>query len=175
MKNYQIGNSRIEDIDEIFRLYHIATEYMRSKKTVVVWPEFERGLVEKEIAENRQWKLMTGEEVACVWAITFTDEQIWAEKDKNDSIYIHRIATNPNHRSRNFVTIIVDWARKYASENGKRFIRLDTLGRNEKLIAHYTKNGFNFLGMFDLENTEGLPGHYQHGEPAALFEIDLDK
>jgi ribosomal protein S18 acetylase RimI-like enzyme len=169
----KILNSSPSDIDEIFRLYHIATEYMRSKKTVVVWPEFERSLVEKEIAENRQWKLMIGDDIACVWAVTFSDEQIWQEKDNNDAIYIHRIATNPDHRKQNFVSIIVDWARKYAGEKGKRFIRLDTLGRNEKLIEHYTKNGFEFLGMFELKNTEGLPGHYQHGEKAALFEIDL--
>ena len=52
-----IINSTIKDIDEIFRLYKIATEYQRAKKTVVVWPEFERQLVETEIAENRQWKL----------------------------------------------------------------------------------------------------------------------
>ena len=73
----KIENSKIEDMDEIFRLYRIATEYQRSKKTVVVWPEFEKQLVETEIAENRQWKLIIENDVACVWATTFNDEQIW--------------------------------------------------------------------------------------------------
>jgi GNAT superfamily N-acetyltransferase len=173
LKNQQIQNSTPGDIEEIFRLYRIATDFMRSKKTVVVWPEFERSLVETEIAENRQWKLVEGNVITCVWAITFSDEQIWEEKDNNDAIYIHRIATNPEYRNQNFVSLIVEWAREYAEGMGKRYIRLDTLGRNEKLIAHYTRNGFNFLGMFQLTNTAGLPGHYQHGEAAALFEIDL--
>lgn len=168
-----IENSTNNDLDEIFRLYAIASEYQKSKKTVVVWPTFERQLVETEIAENRQWKLLIGEEIACVWATTFSDEQIWEERNADAAIYIHRIATNPKFRGQNFVSLIVAWAKVYAKSCGKNFVRLDTLGNNEKLIAHYTSAGFYFLGMFELKNTDGLPSHYQ-GEPACLFEIRLD-
>lgn len=169
-----IENSTINDLDEIFRLYGMASEYQKSKQTVVVWPTFERQLVETEIAENRQWKLLIGEEIACVWATTFSDEQIWEERNADAAIYIHRIATNPKFRGQNFVSMIVDWAKAYAKSCGKDFVRLDTLGNNDKLIAYYTNAGFRFLGMFELKNTDGLPSHY-HGEPAALFEIQLDK
>ena len=171
----QILTSQPEDIVKIFELYHYATDYMRSKKTVVVWPEFERKLVERELAEKRLFKIEINGQVACVWAITFSDTEIWEGSENDAAVYIHRIATHPDYRKQNFVAAIVDWARKYAADHGKRFIRLDTLGRNEKLIEHYTRNGFQFLGMFKISNTEGLPGHYQHGEPAALFEIDLAK
>jgi ribosomal protein S18 acetylase RimI-like enzyme len=169
----KIENSTPNDIPEIFRLYRIAAEYQRSKKTVVVWPEFEKQLVETEIAENRQWKLIIGEEIACVWAITFSDEQIWEERNADAAIYIHRIATNPNFRGKNFVSVIVEWAKEYAKKNSKDFIRLDTLGNNIKLIELYTKAGFSFLGMFDLKNTAGLPDHYLNNIPACLFEIKL--
>ncbi|MFM9948533.1 MAG: GNAT family N-acetyltransferase [Saprospiraceae bacterium] len=168
-----IENSIINDLDEIFRLYAIASEYQKSKKTVVVWPTFERQLVETEIGENRQWKLLIGGEIACVWATTFSDEQIWEERNADAAIYIHRIATNPKFRGQNFVSLIVAWAKSYAKSCGKDFVRLDTLGNNEKLIAHYTNAGFRFLGMFELKNTDGLPSHYQ-GVPACLFEMRLD-
>ena len=168
----KIENCVPEDIDEIFRLYKIASEYQKSKQTVVVWPEFKKQLVETEIAENRQWKLIIDEEIACVWATAFNDEQIWEERNADAAIYIHRIATNPNFRGKNFVAIIVEWARGYAKNKGKNFVRLDTLGNNTKLIEHYTNAGFRFLGMFDLKNTNGLPDHY-HNVPACLFEIQL--
>ena len=168
----KIENCVPEDIDEIFRLYKIASEYQKSKQTVVVWPEFKKQLVETEIAENRQWKLIIDEEIACVWATAFNDEQIWEERNADAAIYIHRIATNPNFRGKNFVAIIVEWAREYAKSKGKNFVRLDTLGNNTKLIEHYTNGGFRFLGMFDLKNTKGLPDHY-HNVPACLFEIQL--
>ena len=167
-----VQNSTTKDIPEIFRLYGIASAYQRSKQTVVVWPEFEKQLVETEVAENRQWKIIIENEIACVWANTLSDEQIWEERNADAAVYIHRIATNPNFRGNNFVSIIVDWARQYAKDNGKDFIRLDTLGNNTKLINLYTNAGFNFLGMFDLKNTKGLPAHYGN-DPACLFEIKL--
>ena len=169
----QIQNCTIDDINEIFRLYAIATEYQRSKKTVVVWPQFEKQLVETEIAENRQWKMVIDDKVACVWAITFSDEQIWEERNKDAAIYIHRIATNPDFRGRNLVSLIVEWAKDYAKKINKDFVRLDTLGNNTRLIELYTNAGFDFLGMFYLKNTRGLPGHYQNNDGACLFEIKL--
>lgn len=168
----QIENCTTKDIPEIFRLYSIASAYQRSKQTVVVWPEFEQQLVKTEVAANRQWKIIMKDEIACVWATTFSDEQIWEEKNTDAAVYIHRIATNPGFRGNNFVSVIVHWAKQYAKDNSKDFIRLDTLGNNTKLIDYYTTAGFRFLGMFDLKNTKGLPAHYNN-VPACLFEIKL--
>ncbi len=166
----QIENSTINDIPEIFRLYRLASDYQRQKQTVVVWPEFAPELVETEIAENRQWKLLIEGKVACVWATTFSDEQIWEERNKDAAIYIHRIATNPDFRGQNFVAIIVKWAKEYALQHNLDYVRLDTIGNNTKLIEHYTNAGFDFLGIFGLKDTTGLPDHY-HNAPAALFQL----
>ncbi len=168
----EIKNSTASDTDEIFRLYAIASAYQKAKQNVVVWPQFEPRLVATEIAENRQWKLIIDGEIACVWATTFSDAQIWEERNADKAIYIHRIATNPSFRGKNFVGIIVAWAKQYATTIDKDYVRLDTLGNNTKLIEHYTNAGFTFLGMVTLKSTEGLPAHY-HNEPACLFEIKL--
>lgn len=63
----RIENSTLADITEIYRLFRLAADYQRSKKTVVVWPEFDRELVETEIKENRQWKMLINEQIACSW------------------------------------------------------------------------------------------------------------
>jgi hypothetical protein len=41
---------------------------------------------------------------------------------------------------------------------------------NIKLIEHYTNAGFDFLGIFDLQSTAGLPAHYQTTKGCCLFE-----
>ena len=168
----KIEHSTEDDINEIFRLYAAASAHQTKVKATVVWPIFERNLVETEIAENRQWKLLIDNQIACVWAVTFDDEQIWEERNADSAIYIHRIATNPAFRGQNFVATIVDWAQTYAHSLGTAYVRLDTIGENRKLIEHYTGAGFAFLGMFNMKNTEGLPEHYQSGQ-VALFEIKL--
>lgn len=170
----QITHSNLIDIDAILNLYSIATAYQKAKKTVVVWPEFERTMVALEINEHRQWKLIIDNEIACVWAITFSDEAIWQERNSDAAIYIHRIATNPNFRGQNFVHHIVNWAKNYARKHDKNFVRLDTVGDNKGLINHYKNAGFDFLGLFHLKNTESLPEHYSQG-PTCLFQIDLKK
>ena len=168
----QIQNSTAGDIDTIFRLYDIASAYQQSKG-VVVWPKFEHSLVETELAENRQWKLLIDDAIACVWATTFSDAEIWEERNKDAAVYIHRIATNPAFRGQNFVGIIVEWAKQFAKDHQKDFVRLDTLGNNVKLIEHYTKAGFTFLGIHQLIHTTGLPLHYQKEPNCCLFELSL--
>lgn len=169
----QINNVTITDIDQIYSFYRIASDYQKAKEKVIVWPDFNRNMVETEIAEHRQFKMLMNNKVVCIWAITFNDEQIWEERNRDSAIYIHRIATNPDFRGRNFVSKIVDWAKEYAKEKGIQFIRLDTLGNNTRLIKHYKNAGFDFLGMFDLKNTDSLPDHYKEA-PVCLFEIDLE-
>lgn len=166
-----IQNSTSEDIDEIFRLYKIATDFQKSK-FFVHWPEFKRELIETEITEYRQWKIMIDGRIACIWATTFNDPQIWGERDRDLAIYIHRIATNPDFRGNNFVSRIVEWADRYAQDNEKEYIRMDTIGENIGLIEHYNKCGFEYLGYFKLGSIEGLPDHYALAD-ACLFEKKL--
>ena len=162
-----------EDISEIFRLYRCAQDFQREKKTVVVWPDFPHSLVEQEVAEGRQYKIVIDDKVACVFALAFSDPDIWYEKDEDQAVYIHRIATNPEFRGHHLVQTVIDWTVKYARENHLQYVRLDTLDENTGLIKVYTSAGFEFLGMHDLKNTENLPEHYQSGYQVALFEIKL--
>ena len=167
-----IRHSTTEDINYIFRLYRNASAYQRTKFLGNVWPEFERTMVLREIEEHRQFKLMVDGTIACIWAVTFNDPEIWGEKDAVPSIYIHRIATDPEFRGNNFMAHLVAWAKPYALAKGMNFIRLDTCGHNQGLITHYTKNGFDFLGMIKMKDTVALPSHYHNAE-VCLFEMAL--
>ena len=168
----KISNCILSDVGEIDDLYEAARQLQRLRK-MVVWPSFENSFIENEIKENRQWKLVIDNIIACNWAITFEDKEIWGEKDNDNSIYIHRICTNPNFRGNRYIEKIVEWSKEYATQLGKTFVRLDTLGANAKLIEHYTSAGFDFLGMFELTDTATLPKHYQDEPNCCLFEIDL--
>lgn len=166
-----VQNSSPDDLDEIFRLYAVATAYQKSKNQVL-WPMFNKNDVLEEIKEKRQWKLVDEGIIIGIWATTFNDAQIWEERNIDPSVYIHRIAVNPTYRGGNIVQKIITWAKPYALTNRKQFIRLDTVGDNKGLIKYYEKCGFTFLGLHTLKNTEGLYGHYKDG-PVSLFEIEV--
>ena len=172
MGSIKIKNSTVPDIASIFKLYAIATSFQKQKFPGNQWPIFSRALVETEINENRQWKLLINGQIACIWAITFSDPQIWEESNDDSAIYIHRIATTPKYRGQNLVSKIVEWAKAYCAERQIAFIRMDTCGHNKRLISHYEKCGFEFLGIIKLKNTSALPAHYKDAD-VCLFEIKL--
>lgn len=169
----RIEKCSVNDLPEILDLYEAARELQKIRK-MVVWPSFSEAFILNEIAEGRQWKLVEGQKICCNWTITFNDKEIWEEKDKDDSIFIHRICTAPDFRGNRYIDHLVDWAKAYARTLGRRFIRLDTLGNNTRLIKHYTSSGFDFLGISLLTNTATLPRHYQDEPNCCLFEIDLE-
>lgn len=168
-----ISNSTLDDIPEIFRLYELARDYQRMKFPGNLWPEFDEDFIATEVIENRQFKIVIDDEIACIWAITFNDAQIWEEKENNDAIYLHRIATNPKFRGQNFVQIIANWSEDFGKKEGKKFIRMDTCGQNDSLINHYKSCGFQFLGMKKLKDSSGLQKHYQNAD-VCFFQINLD-
>ena len=167
-----IENSVMADAVEIARLYESARD-LQKIKGAVCWPLFDKKLIETEITEGRHWKIVIDTQIACVWATTFSDPQIWEERNADASVYIHRIATNPIYRGQNLVKEIVRWAKVYAEKNEKEFIRLDTVGENKELIRHYQKCGFDFLGIFNLTNTDQLPAHY-HNAGVSLFQMKVN-
>ena len=172
-KKLEIKNSSLADVDSILALYDAAIE-LQTKKNMVVWPKFERSFVEKEIQDKRQWKITIGNEIACNWSITFEVKEIWGEKDDNNSIYIHRLAANPAFRGNRFIDMIVPWAKAYALSKGRKYIRLDTLGNNTRLIEYYRSAGFDFLGIFKLMNTQNLAAHYKREPNCCYFEMTID-
>lgn len=167
----KIINSTPDDIETIFKLYDAAVEHQK-KVFHKNWQGFERSLVETEIKENRQWKMVIENEVACIFAITYNDLSIWKERDVDPAIYIHRIVTNPKYRGKAFVKDIIVWAKQFCLENNKNFIRMDTWSDNPKLVEYYVNCGFKFVGVSEPTSLEGLPKHYS-GNPLALFEIEV--
>ncbi len=167
----KILNSTIEDMPGIFKLYDEAIVYQQTKFHKH-WQGFDELLIQKEIEQNSQYKIIEDGTIVCIFAVTFSDALIWGDKDKEPSIYIHRIVTNPLFRGKGYVKNIVEWAINFGSNNGKKFLRMDTWGDNEKLIKYYTSCGFKFLGLTNSIADDGLPKHYQ-GIRLSLFEIAI--
>lgn len=165
----QIINSTKDDIESILGLYDAAVAFQKTKFNRH-WQRFDRHLIEKEVSENRQYKIMVDDIIVCIFAVTFNDVLIWGNLAQAPSVYIHRIVTNPLFRGNNYVKNIIEWAIRFGSKNKLQFVRMDTWGDNQKLIDYYTNCGFTFLGLTDVLSGENMPKHYQ-GIRLGLFEI----
>ena len=167
----RIVNSSTQDIETIFTFYDYAIAHQK-KVSEKHWLGFERNMIESEIEQNRQWKIVSDGQVVCVFATTFHDPEIWGEKDAQPAIYLHRISTHPDYRGQFWVKHIAEWAKVYGKRMGKEFVRLDTWGDNPKLIAYYEACGFTFLGTMQVSEAGELPKHY-NSTVLGLFEMAI--
>ena len=165
-------NSTIDDIDAIYTLYDAAIAYQKTKFHRH-WLGFDRAMTENEIQEKRHWKIMVGDMIACIWSITYQDPFVWFEKDKDPSIYVHRIVTNPAFSGNNYVKDIIVWAKEHCKSLDRKYIRIDAYSDNEKLVNYYVKQGFTYLYSKAPEITPDSPKHYI-GIELALLEIVVE-
>lgn len=169
----QTVNSSLADVDFIFQLFDSAIEYQK-KNDYELWPQFSKELIKTEIAEKRHWKILENDTIVCIFSVLYNDPVIWGEKrDKEPSVYLHRIAVNPLFKGRHIMKEIKKWAIEHAKKNGKQFVRMDTWGNNKTLRDYYINCGFDYIGQQYLEKTEGLPLHYG-GSVLSLFQITID-
>ncbi|MBO3099941.1 GNAT family N-acetyltransferase [Gelidibacter pelagius] len=166
-----ISQSTLADINDIFTLYDAATAYQKTVNNKS-WSGFDRALIEKEINENRHYKIMEGNEMASTFVVTFEDPVIWDNSDQDKAIYLHRIATDPNYRGRSYIKKIIEWSKSLAKERDIDFIRMDTHSGNDRLNSYYIRSGFVHKGIRDIEWTSDLPEHYKTG-PFSLFEMKI--
>lgn len=172
-KHMQIINSNIGDIKTIFEIYDAAIVYQKAHFHRH-WITFDQQKLEKEIAENRHWKIVMDDgQIGGVFSITYHDADIWFEKDNDISIYVHRIAVNPAYRGAGFVPFIIKWAKNYVTSTGRKYIRIDTFSDNEKLIAYYLRCGFVYAGVESPRITPDSPPHYI-GIKLGLYEIEVN-
>lgn len=158
----------ISDIDFILYLNKEAIAYQRSKG-YNLWPVFERSLIETELKENRSWKLIDGEIIACTFSVLYSDPLIWQERNSDPAVYLHRIAVNPCYKGRQLITVVRDWAILHAKEMNKRFVRMDTWGNNLNMREYYIRHGFSYLGQSFLKKEEE---HYG-GKELSLLQIEV--
>lgn len=169
----KIINSTLQDLPAIMALYDEAIAHQKAVSDLV-WKGFDEEVVVHELKENRQWKIIVEDEIACVFMIAYSDPAIWDEKDRDSAIYVHRIVTNPKFRGNGFVQIITDWSIEYALTNHIDFVRLDTWQDNAKLHQIYQKAGFRYVGIKVITPSENLPRHYW-GTTLGLFEIKMSE
>lgn len=163
--------STSDDLDTIFQLYEAAIAHQKAVSDQH-WLPFERSMVAQEVGEGRIWKILAEGQIACVFMVAYNDPHIWGKKDADPSVYLHRIATHPGFRGRNFLGAIIEWAKAHGRAAGKKYLRLDTWADNPRLKELYERQGFRFLGVQRPANPAALPSHYSTIE-LGMFEMEI--
>ncbi len=149
--------------------WNAALAYQKSAQ-LPVWPSYPEQKIKDEIQAGLHFSVFLPEGIlAGYFSLALSDALIWDEKERGDAIYIHRMCVNPERKGMNLAAAVLAWAYGHAIGSGRKFIRMDTWGGNQRLVNYYITCGFQHIGNRQLGLVPDLPPHYTNAN-LALFE-----
>lgn len=155
-EDIQVINTTTDDLHTVIWLFEQAIK-LQGEKGYKVWDGIDKVALQKDIELNLQYKIVSGNDILCIFSIQHNDPFIWQDKDQNDAIYIHRIVVNPNFKGQKLFQKVLDWVKHFAMQNKLKFVRMDTWADNVKIIEYYKSFGFEFIENYHTTNATELP------------------
>ncbi len=80
----------------------------------------------------------------------------WLTKN-HKNLYIHRLAVDPKFQGKGYAQKLMDFAEKYARENGYNSIRLDTFSENKRNLKFYEQRNYVKLESIYFPKQSAFP------------------
>ena len=172
MEVYNIVNTQTEDLPFIYSLFDEAISYQK-RKEYPVWAGYDKEVLKREIETKQQYKIVINNTMACIFSICYSDAIIWRDKEKGDSLYLHRIAVNPVYKGQKQFGRILSWCVDYAIKRKLRHVRMDPWADNPTLVNYYESFGFRIVGKLTTPDSEELPIP-QRNNRVVLLELKIE-
>jgi GNAT superfamily N-acetyltransferase len=156
MDLYKIVNTTSSDLDFIYMLFDEAIAYQK-RKNYPVWKGYDKVILQKDIENRLHYKILYGDDIACIFSLSYAEPILWREKERGDAIYIHRIVTNSKHKGQKQFERILNWVIDLARKNNYKYIRMDTWADNSNIVDYYKSFGFKLVGTYITPVTLDLP------------------
>lgn len=156
-----------EDMPVIYDLFEQAIRFQKANQ-YIGWNDYDKEFIRSDIKKGFLHKLVTRDEIACIFSICLCDELIWRQREKGNAVYLHRIVLNRKFAGEKLFGHVLDWVVQFANENKLLFIRMDTWADNKKIIAYYMGYGFTFIENYTTPATGALPIQHRNLRVALL-------
>jgi GNAT superfamily N-acetyltransferase len=104
-------------------------------------------------------------EPAATMIIQEEDTLFWSDENKNDSLFLHKIAVRRKYAKFGLSQEMIHWAKVRAKSLNKSYVRLDCAADRPKLCKFYESQGFRNVGE------KVMFGKY----PTAFYQLKLFK
>lgn len=111
---------------------------------------------------NEFYLAFLGEQPAACMVLQEQDEDFWPNDTGTDALYLHKLAVHRMFAGQGLSQSLIEYAKEEAKARGKRFLKLDTAAKNEKLNRLYQSYGFSYSGIV-------MYGVFE----ASLYQLDL--
>lgn len=146
-----IKRAKNSDLREIKKLTEACAEAMIAQG-IYQWNEHYPSIekLQADVEKKELFKLVSKDVIMGIIVLTpVKDEEYepinWLSKTENN-LYVHRLATHPDHWSSGFGKQLMDFAEKFAVEESYESVRLDTFSLNQRNHKFYEARGYKRLG-----------------------------
>ena len=102
--------------------------------------------VSEMVASGNTYVGTVDDQPAAAVMLTWEDAPIWDERGTDEkAAYVHRLAVADQFRGQRLGEQIIEWAAEEARQAGRKYLRLDCPGDNEKLQNYYRSLGFQLI------------------------------
>lgn len=156
-----IEKAKREDLDDLFALINRVKADMK-KNQLDQWNDDypTREIIENDILNEDLYIIKSDDRLFGGICLNEDQEEAYQQVDwKFDPtkvLVIHRLAIDPNTQGQGMAQQLMQFAEKYAQENGFTSIRLDVYSQNPRAIAIYKNRGYEIRGAINF------PGRAYH-------------
>jgi GNAT superfamily N-acetyltransferase len=135
--------AQANEIDAVLDVLADAATWLR-ERGIEQWPDrFDADWVMPAIERGETWLAERDGEVVGTLVVQWGDPMFWPGYP-NDAGYLHRIAVREHGGG--VGAQLLRWAEQHAARNGKEFLRLDCIAKNDALRAYYERAGYEHVG-----------------------------
>jgi len=150
LSEVEIARAGTDDLETVLKLWLEAANWLESKGISQWKPNsFTIESVKEHAAKTELFVARLNKEIVATFSLQWSDAFIWRELNSEDCGYLHRLVVARSYKSHNLGRLLLSWAEKYITDNGKSKLRLDCMADNEKLNEYYRGSGFDFVGRID--------------------------
>ncbi|TQI69245.1 putative N-acetyltransferase YhbS [Gramella sp. Hel_I_59] len=146
-----IRRAENSDLQEIKKLTEACAEAM-IEQGIYQWNEHYPSIekLQADVETKELFKLVSNSEILGIIVLTpFMDKEYepinWLSKTENN-LYVHRLATHPDHWGSGLGQQLMDFAENLAREENYESVRLDTFSLNKRNHKFYEARGYQSLG-----------------------------
>ena len=157
-RQIEISNTELKDLPFIYSLFDQSILY-QEKNGFPVWKNYDKQAIVRDAENKNQYKITIDSTIALVFGVAYSDKIIWRTMDQGQSLYLHRIVTNPSCKGQKLFKSVLDWAIDHVKIKGLQTIRMDTWAANPTIIQYYQTFGFEIVENYTTPDTVELPVH----------------
>ena len=111
--NHHILHATPDDLPVIYQLFEEAILFQQSNN-YIGWKGYDKAFIQADVENGLLYKMVSHDQVICIFSICHSDALIWRQKEKGDAVYLHRAVLNQQFKGQKIFQKILEWAIQFA-------------------------------------------------------------